>query len=87
MNTLAGTMYAFFHPDTDVKPQTPRGGHLSVFQETKFYVDYHSRYMKLDDYPFGLLDVLGYRAETKLFGGVLLFDRGDSGTEVCQRYL
>ena len=47
-------------------------------------VDFHSCYTKFPRYPFGLLDVLGYWAETQLFGGVLLFDRGESGSEVCQ---
>ena len=84
MNTLAGTMYAFFHPDTDIKPPRPPGGHFRAIHGTdRFYVDfYHDCYVRFDDYPFGLLDVVGYWAETQLFGGVLLFDRGESGSEV-----
>ena len=68
----------------NIMPQLPpgcRGHHFSSFG--RFYVDFHDSYMRFENYPFGLLDVVGYWAETKLFGGVLLFDRGDSGSEVC----
>ena len=58
--------------------------YLRAFTKTRhFYLDFHNEYTRLKDYPFGLLDVVGYWAETQLFGGVLLFDRGDSGSEVC----
>ena len=84
MNALAGMTYASCHPDTDVKPQEPRGGHLAAFHGTnQFYIDfYHEEYRRLELYPSGLLNVVGYWAETQLFGGVVLFDRGDSGLEV-----
>ena len=50
-----------------------------------FYVDfYHTRYKRYEYYPLGLLSVVGYWAETQIFGGVLLFDHGDSDLEVCQ---
>jgi hypothetical protein len=39
--------------------------------------------MDYDQYPDGLADVAGYWAEDRIFGGVVLFDRGDSGYEVC----
>ena len=62
----------------------PPGGYLVAFHRTgRFYVDFHDCYTEFKDYPFGLLDVVGYWAETQVFGGVLLFDRGDSGSEVC----
>lgn len=84
VNALAGMTYASSHPDTDIKPQEPRGGHLAAFHGTgRFYVDfYHERYRRLEQYPSGLLNVVGYWAETQLFGGVVLFDRGESGVEV-----
>ena len=79
-------MFAFFHPERDIIPREPPEGHLLAFPGTAhFYVDFHDHYMRLEDYPFGLLDVVGYWAETQLFGGVVLFDRGDSGFEVCQQ--
>lgn len=35
-----------------------------------------------DGYPNGLADVVGYWAEARIFGGVVLFDRGESELEV-----
>ena len=35
-----------------------------------------------ESFPFGLLDVIGYWAETEILEGVLLFERGDTGREV-----
>lgn len=43
---------------------------------------FHIEYMDYDQYPNGLADVAGYWAEDRIFGGVVLFDRGDSGLEV-----
>lgn len=68
-------------------PETPPGDYDSLHASLKddgFYVDFHDCYISFQNYPFGLLDVVGYWAETQLFGGVLVFDRGDSGSEVCQ---
>lgn len=33
-------------------------------------------------YPDGNADVAGYWAEDQIFGGIVLFDRGENGTEV-----
>lgn len=43
---------------------------------------YHRSYLAHDQYPNGLADIVGYWAEAKIFGGAVLFDRGESGTEV-----
>ncbi|KAL2282384.1 hypothetical protein FJTKL_10986 [Diaporthe vaccinii] len=40
-----------------------------------------------EQYPNGLADVVGYWAESKIFGGVVVFDRGPSGTERREMYL
>lgn len=84
MNALAGMIYASFHPDTNIRPPKPRGGHRWHFRATNhFYVDfYHTGYRVFEHYPFGLLNVVGYWAETELFGGVVLFERVESGSEV-----
>ncbi len=83
LNTLAGTICAFFHPDMNIMPsKPPRGYRPPVHPTDRFYVDFHDCYVQFEDYPFGLLDVIGYWAETQLFGGVLLIDRGYSGSEV-----
>lgn len=34
-------------------------------------------YTKSEQYPKGVADVVGYWAETHIFGGVVVFDRGD----------
>ncbi|TVY51699.1 hypothetical protein LCER1_G007130 [Lachnellula cervina] len=44
----------------------------------------HEDYHELQQYPKGVADVVGYWAEYHLFGGVVLFDRAESGTS-CKR--
>ena len=69
-------MLASSHPEMDVFPDHPHP------QGTQFYVNFHDDYVHFKNYPRGLLDVVGYWAETQVFGGVLLFDRSDSGSQV-----
>ncbi|KAH6954848.1 hypothetical protein DER45DRAFT_633302 [Fusarium avenaceum] len=38
-------------------------------------------YRAFKQYPMGLADVAGYWAESKIFGGVVVFDRGENETE------
>ncbi|KAF4973123.1 hypothetical protein FZEAL_9411 [Fusarium zealandicum] len=45
---------------------------------------FHSAYVHPEQYPRGLADVAGYWAEGKIFGGVILFDRGESEQEVWE---
>ncbi|KAF4336803.1 hypothetical protein FBEOM_9337 [Fusarium beomiforme] len=42
----------------------------------------HRSYRSYEQYPRGFADVAGYWAESKIFGGVVVFDRGESETEV-----
>lgn len=42
---------------------------------------HHKWYVDHEQYPRGVRDMVGYWAEAKILGGVLLFDRGESGTE------
>ena len=78
-------IYASFHPEIELKPQGPpptRNDHVPN-KADQFYVEFsHTDYKEFKRYPFGLLNVVGYWAETQLFDGVLLFDRGESGLEV-----
>jgi hypothetical protein len=48
---------------------------------------YHTEYQDWEQYPQGVADMVGYWAEFELFGGVVIFDRGDSDTEVCLHIL
>ena len=84
LHAFAGILYKSSHPQTDIKPPKPREGHFYQFRDTDhFYVDfYHTNYKLLERYPFGLLNVIGYWAEAELLGGVLLFERGSSSSEV-----
>lgn len=43
---------------------------------------FHDEYEEWRQYPNGVADVVGYWAEYRLFGGVVLFDRGTTGQEV-----
>lgn len=49
----------------------------------------HTFYTAVEQYPNGVADVVAYWAEAKIFGGVVLFDRGESENEVlrAQRFL
>ena len=42
----------------------------------------HRFYVDSDQYPRGVADVTGYWAEGRIFGGVVVFDRGESEQEV-----
>ncbi|KAF1988960.1 hypothetical protein K402DRAFT_11778 [Aulographum hederae CBS 113979] len=42
----------------------------------------HAGYSNLEEYPNGVGDIVGYWVENQIFGGVVVFDRGESGTEV-----
>ncbi|KAK4457230.1 hypothetical protein QBC42DRAFT_213158 [Cladorrhinum samala] len=47
---------------------------------------FHPFYMDHEQYPHGLADVAAYWAEDRIFGGIVLFDRGQSGTECNDVY-
>ncbi|KAK7698341.1 hypothetical protein SLS64_012589 [Diaporthe eres] len=48
---------------------------------------WNGKYVDSSRYPNGLADVVGYWAETQIFGGVVLFDRGESEEECNGIYL
>ena len=66
-----------------MKPRKPPEGHYRAFHRAdRFDTDFfHVCYSRLEEYPLGLLNVVGYWAESQLLGGVILFDRGN-GSEV-----
>ncbi len=90
LHTLGGIVYMACHPETEPKPQekeladlSPEECDLLLFQPKQSYVEfYHREYQEFKQYPFGLLNVVGYWVETEILGGVLLFDGGESGLEV-----
>ena len=46
---------------------------------------FHAAFLDHERYPRGKADVAGYWAEGKIFGGVVVFDRGDTDREVRYR--
>jgi hypothetical protein len=42
----------------------------------------HLAFEEHTQYPEGIADVVGYWAENRILGGVVLFDRGESGNQV-----
>lgn len=46
-------------------------------------VFFHDSYLDYKQYPNGVADMVGYWAESRLFGGVVLFDRGKEEDGVC----
>ncbi|KAK5999097.1 hypothetical protein PT974_01485 [Cladobotryum mycophilum] len=47
----------------------------------------HGPYVAIEQYPNGLADAVGYWAEARIFGGVFVFDRGESETECRDVYI
>ena len=50
-------------------------------------VFFHGAYTAVDQYPKGVADMVGYWAESRLSGGVVLFDRGENETAVRFHFL
>lgn len=48
---------------------------------------YHDQYYNHQQYPQGVSDMVGYWAETVIFGGVALFDRCDCNPDVGAFFL
>ncbi|KAM0417276.1 hypothetical protein ACHAPT_012717 [Fusarium lateritium] len=44
---------------------------------------FHMSYVFPEQYPRGVADVVGYWAEGQIFGGVVVFDRGEAEQEAC----
>ena len=62
-----------------------RGAHawrLNSAPEPPPTVFYHFCYRNVGQYPRGVADIVGYWAEARLFGGVVVFDRGEDETGV-----
>ncbi|KAI1505917.1 hypothetical protein F5X99DRAFT_175152 [Biscogniauxia marginata] len=48
---------------------------------------FHWHYQASHQYPHGIADVVGYWAEAKIFGSVVVFDRGESESEIKRVFL
>ncbi|KAK8165331.1 hypothetical protein BKA80DRAFT_81430 [Phyllosticta citrichinensis] len=48
---------------------------------------YHADYLHWSQYPQGIADCVGYWTENRILGGVVIFDRGESGLEYNDLYI
>ncbi|CAD6593633.1 MAG: hypothetical protein ASARMPREDX12_007362 [Alectoria sarmentosa] len=89
LNALAGMIYVSRHRDMELNPPDPPGGSHRLFHRTDdFYVKfYNTDYRHFQEYPFGLLNVVGYWAETEIFGGILLFEHDEIGSGIISAFL
>ncbi|OGM39285.1 hypothetical protein ABOM_012051 [Aspergillus bombycis] len=62
-----------FEADPDAWPSRNRVSHP---RESTWFC--HSEYLDHDQYPLKVSDVVGYWAEKQVFGGTVLFDRGET---------
>lgn len=76
-HNIVAHLFQSCQADPDAWPNRNRVPHPR--ESTWFY---HSDYLNYDQYPLGVPDVVGYWAEKQVFGGVVLFDRGEIGNEV-----
>lgn len=60
----------------------PREPRLFEYLEPPPTLFCHGEYLDHQQYPHGLANVAGYWAEDRILGGIAVFDRGKSGTEV-----
>lgn len=49
----------------------------SLWSESPPTAFYNGAYLAVDQYPKGVADTVGYWAESRVFGGVVIFDRGE----------
>ncbi|KAK2809035.1 hypothetical protein FQN50_004088 [Emmonsiellopsis sp. PD_5] len=68
-------------------PPKPRSHPLLQPPQPNITELFHDAYEDYDQYPNGIADIVGYWAEYRLFGGVVLFDRGESGLECKSAFI
>ncbi|KAF2493086.1 hypothetical protein BU16DRAFT_584102 [Lophium mytilinum] len=71
-------------PRPDGRPDEPITFPPRLVLPTDFY---HQFYQEMEQYPEGMADVVGYWAELRIFGGVVVFDRGESGDECNEAFI
>ncbi|KAF2744940.1 hypothetical protein M011DRAFT_479413 [Sporormia fimetaria CBS 119925] len=65
-------------PPPGIEPAEPRNMPTELF---------HTHYLEHGQYPNGIADVVGYWLEWYVFGGVIVFDRGQSGKECRSAFI
>lgn len=79
-HNMAGTVYLNTQPGLRRERHSPEERLAALEGRPTDFM--HEDYHDLEQYPKGVADVVGYWAEYHLFGGVVLFDRGETGTDV-----
>jgi hypothetical protein len=74
IHNLAVSLFKECHPEGGPYPDNREEDSMPDLQ--------HPDYDNCLDYPQEAADMVGYFAETIVFGGVILFDRGESENEV-----
>ena len=75
------TKYNHHHLEHEVWRNEPPESHpLDPYRAPTAFS--HGPYIALEQYPNGIADVVGYWAEARILGGVTVFDRGQTETEV-----
>jgi len=72
VHTIAVRTYEEFHPELSFPHSEQREGRPYLLPSL-----YHPDYMFSRQYPHGRADIVGYWAESRIFGGVVLFDHDD----------
>ncbi|KAE8311224.1 hypothetical protein BDV41DRAFT_542874 [Aspergillus transmontanensis] len=81
-HNIVAHIFQSFEADPDDWPSRNRVPHPR--EATWFY---HSDYLDHDQYPLGISDVVGYWAERQVFGGVVLFDRGENDNKCHDAFI
>ena len=76
IHSLGNLVYMFSHPDTNLHPKKHDWSQYPHCPPNL----YHKMYLNFSSYPTGISDVVGYWAETQIFGGVVLFEHEKSQT-------
>ncbi|KNG84762.1 hypothetical protein ANOM_006691 [Aspergillus nomiae NRRL 13137] len=81
-HNMVAHLFQSFESDPDAWPSRNRVPHPR--ESTWFY---HSDYLDHDQYPLKVSDVVGYWAEKQVFGGTVLFDRGEIDDECRDAFI
>ncbi|KAH8808014.1 hypothetical protein F5884DRAFT_790745 [Xylogone sp. PMI_703] len=77
VHTLGGAVYHANYPEVEIHPRWQQPG-------PDFY---HRCYMGCLQYPYGILNMIGYWLESQVFGGVILGEHDAAESEVVYTHL
>ncbi|KAJ5081745.1 hypothetical protein NUU61_010009 [Penicillium alfredii] len=89
IHTIAAHLFLHTNQPPYNRPPCPRLEHIVGLVGEGYTIPtylFHQDYIDHDQYPMDVADMVGYWAEYWVFGGVVLFDRGESETEFRDVY-